>query len=342
MNSQRVLLTGVTGFLGSHTAIRLLEKGYQVTGTLRDMDRAAAIREVVARHTPHIHRLTFAQANLQDKTQWFELTKGIDFVQHVASPFPRELPGHEDDIIVPAREGVLNILTAAAANKVKRVVLTSSSAAVTHGKTPQQLGKVYTEADWSNVNNTKDLTPYFKSKAIAEKAAWDFIREDQSGLELVTVLPGAILGPVLEKDFGTSANIVIKMLDGSMPALPKIGFEIVDVRSAADALVLAMEIPEAAHNRYLASAGFLMMKDIAQILKKSYPGRKLPSREMPNFLVRLLAKFDATLAPILLDLGVKRQVDATKARRELQWQPVSTQEAVLSCAKSIFETGIVK
>ncbi|NML40354.1 aldehyde reductase [Chitinophaga sp. G-6-1-13] len=342
MNSKRVLLTGVTGFLGSHTAIRLLEKGYEVVGTLREMDRAAAIREVIAQHTSHIHRLTFAQADLQEKEKWFELTKDIDFVQHVASPFPRELPKHENDIIIPARDGVLNIMTAAAANKVKRFVLTSSSATVGYGKTPQQLGKVMTESDWTNVDHAKDLTPYFKSKAVAEKAAWDFIKDDRSGMELVTVLPGAILGPVLEKDFGTSANIVIKILDGSVPALPKIGFEIVDVRSAADALIRAMEIPEAAQNRYLASAGFLMMKDIAQILRKAYPGRKLPSRELPNFLVRLLSKFDATLGPILLDLGIKRMVDASKARRELKWEPASTQEAVLSCAKSIFETGIIK
>ncbi|MBC9909016.1 SDR family oxidoreductase [Chitinophaga varians] len=342
MNSQRVLLTGVTGFLGSHTTIRLLEKGYEVIGTLRDMDRAAAIGEVIARHTAYAHRLTFAQADLQDKEKWFDLTKGVDFVQHVASPFPREVPKHEDDIIIPAREGVLNIMKAAAANKVKRFVLTSSSSAVGYGKTPQQQAKVMNESDWTNVDYARDLTPYFKSKAVAEKAAWDFIKDDRSGMELVTVLPGAILGPVLEQDFGTSANIVIKILDGSVPALPKVGFEIVDVRSAADALIRAMEIPEAAQNRYLASAGFLMMKDIAQILRKAYPGRKLPSRELPNFLVRLLAKFDATLGPILLDLGIKRQVDASKARRDLQWQPVSTQEAVLSCAKSIFETGIVK
>ncbi|SJZ84890.1 Nucleoside-diphosphate-sugar epimerase [Chitinophaga eiseniae] len=341
MNNKRVLLTGATGFLGSHTIIQLLEKGYEVTGTLRDMGRAGAIREMIAQHTPHTHRLTFAQATLEEKDIWYELTRQIDFVQHVASPFPRELPKREEDLIIPAREGVLNVMRAASANKVKRFVLTSSSSAVLYGKTPQQLDKVMTEADWSNVHHAKDITPYFKSKTIAEKAAWDFIQSDGTGMELVTVLPGAILGPVLEKDFGTSANIVIKMLDGSMPAVPKIGFDIVDVRSVADALIRAMETPAAANNRYLVTAGHVTMKEVALILKKAYPGRKLPSRELPDFLVRLAALFDTTLGPILPDLGKRRRLDAGKAKRELQWKQISTQEAVLSCAKSIFETGIV-
>ncbi|HVI47783.1 MAG TPA: aldehyde reductase [Chitinophaga sp.] len=342
MNTQSVLLTGVTGFLGSHTAIQLLEKGYKVTGTLRSMDRAGSIKEVIARHTSQVHNLTFAQADLSDKDVWFDLTRDIDFVQHVASPFPRELPKQENDLILPAREGVLNILKAASANKVKRVVLTSSSAAVTYGKTKQQLRDVMNESTWTDLHNRKDLTPYFKSKTIAEKAAWDFIQHDSSGLELVTVLPSAILGPVLEKDFGTSANIVIKMLDGSVPALPKIGFEIVDVRSVADALIRAMEIPLAANNRYLISAGYMSMKDIALVLKQAYTDRKVPTTELPDFLVKLFSRFDSTLGPILPDLGAKRKVDAGKAKKELQWEPVSTKDAVLSCAKSIFETGIVQ
>ncbi|QBR12758.1 SDR family oxidoreductase [Sphingobacterium sp. CZ-2] len=341
MSSKKVLLTGISGFLGSHTAIQLLEKGYEVRGTLRNLERAPAIKEVIARHTNKIGNLTIVKADLRNGKIWNDLMEGIDFVQHIASPFPRELPKHEDDLIIPAKEGVMHILEAAIKNKVKRVVLTSSCAAVVYGKTNEQLKHPMDESIWTDINNNKDNAPYFKSKTIAERTAWQFMEENPSELEFVSVLPGAILGPVLEEDFGTSANIVIKLMEGKMPAVPQIGFEIIDVRSVSDALIKAMETPQAANNRYLISSGFLMMKEIAQILKREYPNMKIPQKELPNFMVKILSKFDATLKPILIDLGVKRRVTSEKARNELGWQPIPTEEAVLSCAKSIFEQGIL-
>ena len=342
MSIKRVLLTGVTGFLGSHTAIQLLEKGYEVIGTLRNADKIRSIREVIGNHTANINRLTLTEADLTDRDIWFQLTKNVDYVQHIASPFPRKLPRNEADLINPAKSGTLNILKAASANKVKRVVLTSSVAAIVYGKTKMELDRVFDETHWTDENNEKDSTPYFRSKTVAEKAAWAFLKNDHSGMEMTTVLPGAILGPVLEEDFGTSANIVIKMLDGSSPALPKIGFDIVDVRSVADLLIKAMESPQAANNRYIASSGFLTFKEIAHILKQQFPERKIPTSELPNFAVRLFSNFDATLKPILIDLGKKRKLDNTRAKKELQWQPLPVQEAVTSCARSIFDIGILK
>lgn len=342
MSTKKVLLTGITGFLGSHTAIQLLEKGYEVIGTLKDVGKIPSIRAVIAQHTVNMNRLTLTEADLTDQDIWFQLTKNVDYVQHIASPFPRELPKNEIDLINPARSGTLHVLKAAAANGVKRVVLTSSIAAIVYGKEKMELGKIFNENDWTNEHHKKDNTPYFKSKTIAEKAAWAFLESDRSTLELTTVLPGAILGPILEDDFGTSANIVIKILDGSSPALPQIGFDIVDVRSVADLLIKAMESPQAANNRYIASSGYLTFKEIAHILRKQFPDRKIPTSELPNFAVRLFSNFDATLKPVLIDLGKKRKVDITKAKKELQWQPLSAEEAVISCAKSIFDIGILK
>ena len=342
MNNKDVLLTGVTGFLGSHTAIQLLNKGFHVVGTLRSKDRVKSIKDVIARYTENIDNLRFAEADLSDSDIWFELTKNIDYVQHIASPFPRKLPKRENDLIVPAKQGTLNILKASAKNKVKRVVMVSSSAAVLYGKTKRELNNVLNENDWTDETKLKDTTPYFRSKTIAEKAAWDFIKQDNSGLELTTVLPGVILGTVLEKDFGTSANIVIKILDNSLPALPKIGFDIVDVASLADLLVKAMGSPQARGNRYIASAGYLTFKDVAQILKKQYPNRKIPTMELTNLLTRLFSIFEPELKPILLELEVRRKLEISKAENELQWQPVSVQQAVINCAKSIFENGIVE
>lgn len=343
MNRKKVLLTGVTGFLGSHTTIQLLEKGYEVIGTVRDKRNADAIRSIIGKHTQNISGLTIVEANLNDREVWYDLTRDIDYVQHIASPFPREMPRFENDLIVPAKEGTLNILTAASINKVKRVVITSSVAAVVYGKTKKDLlTRIFNETDWTDELNLKDSTPYFRSKTIAEKAAWEFNKKDQSGLELTTVLPGAILGPVLEEDFGTSANIVIKMLDGSSPALPRIEFDIVDVRSVADLMIRSMEMKEAANKRYIASAGYLTFKEVAQILKEQYPNRKIPGFELPDYLVRFFSYFDASLKPILVDVGVNRRIDNSKAVKELNWQPLPLREAVISCAKSIFEKGIVK
>ncbi|SDG59866.1 dihydroflavonol-4-reductase [Dyadobacter soli] len=342
MSEKKVLLTGISGFLGSHTAIKLLDAGYKVTGTLRAIERASAIRAIIGRHTENIGNLELVEADLSNAAIWKELTSQKDYVQHIASPFPRTLPESESELIQTAKSGTLNILQAAAENNVKRVVLTSSVAAVVYGKTRHELNKIFSEDDWSNQDHTSDNTPYFRSKTVAEKAAWNFIASSGSRMELTSVLPGAILGPVLEDDFGTSANMVIKLLDGSSPALPNIGFDIVDVRSVADLLVKAMEAPHAAGERYIASAGYLTFKEIAVILKEHFPNRKVPDKQLPNLLVRLLAHFDASIKPILVDLGVKRKLDISKARRELQWNPGSTPEAVIACAESLIELQIVK
>lgn len=338
----KVLLTGVTGFLGSHTTIQLLEKNYEVTGTLRSMKRADEIRELIANHTSKTGRLNFAEADLRDPAVWHDLTAGMDFVQHIASPFPRELPKHEDDLIIPAKEGALHVLKAASENRVKRVVLTSSMAAVIYGKNKENRSGTYDESHWTDISNCEDTTPYYRSKTVAEKAAWDFMKTINTGMELVTVCPGAILGPVLEKDFGTSANIVIKLMDGSSPAIPNLGFDVVDVRSVADLLIRAMEMPQAANERFLASAGYVKMKDVAKILKEAFPGRKIPSKKIPDFMVRLFANFDQSLKPVLNDLSVARKVDNTKARELLKWEPLPNREAILSCAKSVIDMGIVK
>lgn len=338
---EKVLLTGITGFLGSHTAIQLLNKGYLVLGTLRNINRADEIKEVISEHTKNIDSLSFAEANLNDIDVWGSLMKDIDFVLHIASPFPRTLPKKEEELIEPAKNGTLNILKAASKNGIKRVVMTSSSGAIVYGKDKNQRSNTYNEEHWTNVNNKKDSTPYFRSKTIAEKAAWDFIKQDETGMELTTICPGAILGPVLEKDFGTSANIVIKTIDGSSPAIPKLGFDMVDVRSVADLHIRAMEMPEASGQRFVGSSGFLSFKEVADILRKKYPKKKIPKMVLPNFAVRLFSNFDQTLKPILIDLGVERKVDNSKAQKLLKWKPISNEEAVLSCAESVIKFGIV-
>ncbi|WP_405207680.1 SDR family oxidoreductase [Aquimarina sp. LLG6339-5] len=341
MNNKKVLLTGITGFLGSHTAIQLLNKGYEVIGTLRSMDRAKEIKEVIEKKTPNIDKLSFAEADLLDKDVWYDLVSEVQDVLHIASPFPRELPKNEDDLIIPAKSGTLHILKAASMHGLRRVVLTSSSGAIIYGKDKSNRKGVFDENNWTDVSNTNDSTPYFRSKTIAEQAAWDFIRNDTSGLELTTVCPGAILGPILEKDFGTSANIVIKAMDGSSPAIPKIGFDMVDVRSVADLHIRALETPEAAGERFVGSAGYMTFREVANILRENYPNKKVPKFTLPDFAVRLFSNIDKTIKPILIDLGTERKVNNNKAIKLLDWKPIPVKDAILACAESAIELSLV-
>lgn len=340
MSNKKVLLTGVTGFLGSHTTIQLLNKDFDVIGTLRSKDRINSIRETIGKYSPNIHNLTFAEAELSDEEIWLNLTKDVDYVLHIASPFPRELPKHEKDLIEPAKRGTLNILKAATANNVKRVVMVSALGTITYGKTKEELSRVFDEDDWTDESNLKDTTAYYRSKTIAEKAAWDFLEEEQSKLEFTTICPAAILGPVIDNDYGTSANIIIGLLNGSLPALPKIEFDIVDVRSVADLLIKAMEMPQAANNRYIASAGHYNYKEIAQILKQQYPERIIPTFLLPDFITKIFSIFQPLLKPVLLE-NVTRKINSGKAEKDLNWQPLSAKEAILSCAESVLESKIV-
>ncbi|WP_210151393.1 SDR family oxidoreductase [Chryseobacterium scophthalmum] len=340
MSNKKVLLTGVTGFLGSHTTIQLLNKDFDVIGTLRSRDRISSIRETIGKYSPNINNLTFAEADLSDEEIWLDLTKGVDYVLHIASPFPRELPKHENDLIEPAKRGTLNILKAATANSVKRVVMVSALGTITYGKTKEELSNVFDEDDWTDESNLKDTTAYYRSKTIAEKAAWDFLEEEESKLEFTTICPAAILGPVIDNDYGTSANIIIGLLNGSLPALPKIEFDIVDVRSVADLLIKAMEMPQAVNNRYIASAGHYNYKEIAQILKQQYPERTIPTFLLPDFITKIFSIFQPLLKPVLLE-NVTRKINSDKAGKDLNWQPLSAKEAILSCAESVLESKIV-
>lgn len=339
---KKVLLTGVSGFLGSHTTIQLLNKGYQVIGTLRDLKRAPSIQKALEPYTPHLDRLEFKEADLLDAGIWDSLCHGVDFVQHIASPFPRLLPKNEAELIRPAVEGTLNVLQAAYRAGVKRTVLTSSTGAIMYGKTPITTKATYTEDDWSDPAVSQDITPYFKSKTLAEKAAWDFINQAKGGMELSVICPGAILGPVLEQDFGTSANLVIKTMDGSSPALPQIGYDLVDVRSVAELHILAMDSPLSAGQRFIGSGEFASFKDIAEILRPRYPKYPIPSRVLPGFMVKVFSLIDPTIKPILLDLGKERRVSHSKAEKLLNWKPRSREEAVLSCAESLIQLGLLK
>jgi nucleoside-diphosphate-sugar epimerase len=261
---------------------------------------------------------------------------------HVASPIPPTVPKHEDELIVPARDGALRVLRAARDAGAKRVVMTSSFAAVGYGKDKTE--RTYTEQDWSNLGG-RAMSAYTKSKTIAERAAWDFVAKEGGGLELSTVLPVAVLGPVLGKDFSPSILLVQRLMAGAMPGCPKLYFSVVDVRDVAELHVRAMTSPAAKGERFLAVAGpAIPMIELARILKRRMgaAAAKVPTRELPNWMVWLASWSNPEIKQFITELGVIKHASNEKARRVLNWTPISVEDATAASAESLIKFGLVK
>lgn len=338
-----VLVTGGSGFIGSHTILQLLAAGHQVRTTVRKLSREPEVRALlkVGGAEPG-EQLRFFAADLENESGWKEAVTGCDFVLHVASPFPETLPKHEDELIVPAREGALRVLRAARDAQVKRVVLTSSFAAIGYGH-PGRTAP-YDETVWS-VPDAPGVQPYPKSKTLAERAAWDFIEREGGGLELATVNPTAVFGPVLGADYSTSILLVQRLMDGQLPGTPRISFGVVDVRDVADLHVRAMTHPQAKGERFLAISGdFMWMRDVALTLKDRLGplAKKVPTWQLPNLLVRAASVFDPGVKQILPELGKDKHATNEKARRVLGWAPRSREDAVEATGRSLVERGLLK
>ena len=338
-----VLVTGGSGFIGSHSILQLLAAGHQVRTTVRDLKREADVRAMLKQgESQPDGRLAFFAANLESDSGWPPAVAGCDYVLHVASPFPAGVPKHEDDLIVPAREGALRVLRAAKAAGVKRVVMTSSFAAVGYGQKLQSTP--FNETNWTDVNGD-GLTAYVKSKTLAERAAWDFIGKEGGNLELAVVNPVGVFGPVLGADYATSILLIQRLMDGAMPGCPKLYFGIIDVRDVASLHILAMTHPAAKGERFLAISGDSMsILDMAKVLKARMgdSASKVPARELPNWLVRLASLRDPALKQITPELGKRKNATGEKARRVLGWAPRSREDAIVATAESLSRLGLLK
>ena len=336
-----VLVTGGSGYIAGFCIARLLDDGWRVRATLRSLSREAELRAALAKITTPDDRLSFVAADLNSDAGWQEAATGCDYILHVASPLPSSAVKHDDELVRPARDGALRVLRAAEAARVKRVVLTASTAAITYGR--GSLAAPATEADWSDPTNLADTSAYERSKTLAERAAWEWARVSGRTTELVTVCPGAVLGPVLGADFSASLEIVRKLLDGSMPGVPRFGFPIVDVRDIADLHLRAMLAPEAAGQRYIGAGEFFWMADVAAVLKQRVPAlaRRVPARKLPDFVVRLAAMFDPIVRRTLFELNKYRPVSNARARAQLGWAPRAVADTIADTASSLAAEGLV-
>jgi nucleoside-diphosphate-sugar epimerase len=334
-----VLVTGGSGFIGSHALLQLLAAGHDVRTTVRSLSREPALRALLrANGADADARLQFFAADLEKDAGWREAATGADYVLHIASPFPMGVPKDENELIVPARDGALRLLRAAREAGVKRVVLTSSFAAIGYGHKP----RTFDETSWTDLGG-EGLTPYVKSKTIAERAAWDFVAD--GGPELSVVNPVGVFGPVLGADYATSILVVQRMMDGAMPGCPKLWFGAVDVRDVADLHIRAMTHPAARGERFLAVAGdFFKLVEIARLLKARLgkAAKRVPTRELPDWLVRLASFTDPAVKQILPELGKKKNATGAKAQRLLGWSPRSREDAVVATAESLLKLGLLK
>lgn len=339
MRSDRpVLVTGASGFIAIHCIMQLLQQGYRVRGTLRSMNRAAELLQTLGRFVPEADRLELVPADLLDDAGWSVAVQGCDYVLHVASPFPLLRPQHEDDLIRPAREGTLRVLRAAAEQGVKRVILTSSNAAISAGHPASKTH--FDESDWSPPDSPT-IDPYSKSKTLAERAAWDFMRALPAGhpLELVAINPGYVLGPLPDTHQRTSGELVQQLMGGKLPGVARIQMTGVDVRDVAAAHLAAMITPEAAGQRFLCIGEVFWLREAALILQKHFGvrGYQIRTNVIPGWAVYLAALFIKPARLTLRSLNREATYDTSRIRTVLNWQPRGLEEILVAMAESLIE-----
>ena len=333
----KVLVTGGSGYIAGFIIRQLIAEGWDVNTTIRNLAREGEVRGWLGTDNT---KLRFFAADLMSDDGWADAVAGCSHVAHVASPLPTSAPKSDDELIVPAREGALRALRFARDAGVKRVVLTSSVAAISYG----QKGKTrFTEADWTDVNSP-DAYAYVKSKTIAERAARDWIAREGGGLEFCTVNPSLVLGPLLAADFSTSLEAIKKLMDGSIPGLPRLGFGIVDVRDVAAMHVQLLTEAGVDGERFIASGPSLWMEEVAAILRSGLgaDARRVPTRRLPTWLMRILANFDPMIRQVKGELGNVRENDASHARERLGWVPRPAEESILDTARDLIRLGVVK
>jgi len=339
---RRVLVTGGSGYIAGFLIRRLLDAGLTVHTTVRRREREAPLRALLASQGGDGgERLRVFEADLTSDAGWAEAAAGCAQVAHLASPLPRGVPRHADELIVPARDGALRLLRAARDAGARRVVMTSSVAAIAYGRGRGE--HQYTEADWTDTTRP-GLTPYILSKTIAERAARDWVAAEGGGLELCTINPSVVLGPVWSGDYSASVVLVKMLLDGRVRACPDIGFGIVDVRDVAELHERALTAPGLAGERFIASGRFFKLAEVAAVLRAGLGPRagRVPTRTLPDWVMRLAAPFSAVARAAASELGSVRHHSAAHTLAVLGWKTRAEEDSILDCARSLLAQGLVR
>lgn len=342
MDRGLVLVTGANGFVGKWVVIELLRAGFSVRGSVRSESKAEAVRVAVRAQVGEeaLSRLEFIRLSLLHDNHWDEAMAGLDAVMHVAAHIVDREPANMEEVVGPALEGTERVLRFAAANGVHRIILTSSIATIGYGHGHETGAHTYTEDHVTDLSRLRHPWAYCVGKTKAEQSAWAYARAEN--MALTTIHPGAILGPALDQDASVSLGMVGDLLAGKLPALPRIGFSVVDVRDVAALHVAALQRPHSVGHRYLATSDYLRFSDIATILRAAYPAARITGRTIPDWVLRLVARFDRTTRQILNDVGNEKHYDRRRGELLLTHGFRSGREAVLAAAESLIAQGLVK
>jgi len=336
-----VVVTGITGYVGKWIALRALEHGYAVRGTLRDPDKRRLVEATLrARFGDEaMERLSFVEADLLAPDDWPEALAGADAVLHSATRVVGAEPRDPDIVIRPALEGTRNVLVAARAAGIERVVITSSIATVGYGQNHKRGTRTYTEDNWTDLDKMRWKWAYCIGKTRAERFAWTFA--DENGLKLTTVHPGMILGPPLDVDAGVSIGLISGLLTGTPKAFPDLGFALSDVRDVADMHIAAFEDPDSIGQRYLCTSRYMPFREIAEMLRAAYPNAPVPEKTVPNWLLHILAYVVRDMRQVVNDIGNEKHFDGSKGRALLGRDYVPFEQTILDSARALIDLGLV-
>jgi dihydroflavonol-4-reductase len=342
-----VLVTGASGFVATHCIVQLLRAGYRVRGTLRSAARGASLRSVLRRELGAdgalIDKLELCEAELTLDADWREAVRSCDHVLHIASPVPTTPPKNPAEVILPARDGTLRVLRAAEAEGVRRVVMTSSIAAVLYGHA-RDGSRTYDERDWSVLST--ETGPYEQSKTQAERAAWDYVESlaPERRFELVTLQPGVVLGPVMDDDYAVSVEVVRKLLAREAPGCPNLGWALTDVRDLAAAHLSALRVPEARGQRFIVASHHVTLREIAAVLARRFAARgfKVPSTSVPDWVLKVVGYWDRTAALAVPELGKRQDVSSAQARAVLSFRPRDIEDTLVDTAESLIQHQLIR
>jgi dihydroflavonol-4-reductase len=341
MAEELILVTGATGFVGKWTIIQLLQAGYRVRGTVRSLSKDEEVRAGVATQTgpEPLSRLELVQADLLDDAGWTAAMQGVTAVMHIATAIRADEPKDQSLVIRPALEGTERVLRFANAAGITRFILTSSIATVGYGHGQTTGRRVYTEKDYTNLDGMRWKWAYCIGKTKAEQFAWSFAKAN--GMDLTTIHPGAIIGPAVDQDPSISIGMVSGLLAGAVPAMPSNGFSIIDVRDVAALHVAALQKPEAAGERYLATSDYTPFPRVADILREAYPDRNITTKQVPDWLIKIIASFGGPARQIINDIGNEKIFDGSKGEALLGRKFIGAEEAILATAESALRLGLV-